>query len=380
MAEECAAGGAVMAVEAYFFAGGGTGGHIYPAIAVAEQILKTRPDARIHFFCSERDIDAQILSAAGFSSTSLPAEGLVFRPGKLVGFFRSLAQSYRIAREMLAETPEAVVVGVGGYVAAPVCWAGHRLGLPVALLNTDAVPGRANKVIGRFADTVFLQFESTRRYFERCRCRVEVVGCPLRSSFAKPMANKVIEELRLDSGKRILLVTGASSGAQSVNEAVCSLLERLGGYCDSWQIVHLTGRGNLEDVQKRYGGAEIRYTVLGYYDDMADLLAAADLVVGRSGAVSVAEYASAGVASICMPYPYHKDMHQYHNAARLVEVGGAVIVDDLPDAAERADWLWEELKDLMEDDSKREEMAANCGKLGVSDAAGVIAERLRGTS
>ncbi|GAF70806.1 unnamed protein product, partial [marine sediment metagenome] len=111
-------------------------------------------------------------------------------------------------------------------------------------------------------------------------------------------------------------------------------------------------------------------------DEMANLLAAADLVIGRSGAVSVAEYAAAGVPSICMPYPHHKDMHQYRNAGKLVEAGAAVIVDDLPDAKDRAGWLWEELAELMRNDKKRQEMAENCKAIAKVEAASKIAEQL----
>jgi len=102
----------------------------------------------------------------------------------------------------------------------------------------------------------------------------------------------------------------------------------------------LTGRANFDEVVRRYGDAKIAHKVIDYYDDMANLLAAADLVIGRSGAVSVAEYAAAGVPSICMPYPYHKDMHQYLNAGKLVEAGAAIIVDDVPDEKDRREWLW----------------------------------------
>ena len=121
---------------------------------------------------------------------------------------------------------------------------------------------------------------------------------------------------------------------------------------------------------------KIAHTILDYCDDMAALLGGADLIVGRSGAVSVAEYAAAGAASICMPYPYHKDRHQYLNAGKLVEAGAAVIVDDLADVDDRAGWLWEELEELMTDDAKRREMASNCASIAKKDAAFKIAGRL----
>ncbi|MHC4333058.1 MAG: UDP-N-acetylglucosamine--N-acetylmuramyl-(pentapeptide) pyrophosphoryl-undecaprenol N-acetylglucosamine transferase [Planctomycetota bacterium] len=156
-------------------------------------------------------------------------------------------------------------------------------------------------------------------------------------------------------------------------------MDKLDGFADNWQIVHLTGLANLQRVEQAYGGAKIAHKVLGYYDEMANLLSAADLVIGRSGAVSVAEYAAAGVPSICMPYPYHKDRHQYLNAGKLVEVGAAVIVDDLPDEKDRAQWLWEELEELMRDDQKRQEMRENCRAVGNLNAAAGIAERLMKT-
>jgi UDP-N-acetylglucosamine--N-acetylmuramyl-(pentapeptide) pyrophosphoryl-undecaprenol N-acetylglucosamine transferase len=366
----------MMGGRSFFFAGGGTGGHIYPALAVAEQIAKLEPESRIHFFCSSRDIDSTILAKTPYSFTQLPARGLSARPMALIRFWQTSLKSYRIAREMLAASDKPVVVGIGGFVAAPVCFAGHRLKIPVVLVNVDIVPGRANKVIGRLADEILVQFADTVQCFRKSRAKVSVVGCPLRASFVQPEAGRAMEDLGLDKDKKVLLITGASSGAENINRAVCGLLDKLGGFADEWQIVHLTGLANLQRVEQAYGGVKIAHKVLGYYDEMANLLSAADLVIGRSGAVSVAEYAAAGVPSICMPYPYHRDRHQYLNAGKLVEVGAAVIVDDLPDEKDRAQWLWKELEELMKDDQKRQEMRENCRAVGSSNAAAGIAERL----
>jgi UDP-N-acetylglucosamine--N-acetylmuramyl-(pentapeptide) pyrophosphoryl-undecaprenol N-acetylglucosamine transferase len=261
-------------------------------------------------------------------------------------------------------------------VAAPVCLAAHRLQIPAVLLNVDILPGRANKIIARWADEIFVQFEDTAKCFAKSKAAVSVVGCPLRSDFAHPQPEKAIEQLGLDKSKKVLLITGASSGSENINAAVCSLLDKLDAFAGDWQIVHLAGQANIEKVKEKYAGARIGHRVVDYYDDMANLLAAADLVIGRSGAVSVAEYAAAGVASICMPYPYHRDRHQYLNAEKLVGAGAAVVVDDLPDERERAEWLRQELEGLMKDDAKRGEMAENCATVGKRDAAGVIAEKL----
>ncbi len=365
-----------MVNRSFFFAGGGTGGHIYPAIAVAEQIVKFEATAKIHFFVSTRSIDEQILSKTGFETTVLPARGFSARPDKLIGFCTSFLKSYRIAKRAIAESEKSTVIGVGGFVAAPVCLAAHKLKMPIVLLNVDIVPGRANKIIGRWADEIFVQFEDTRQYFTKRKVSVNVVGCPLRSGFCNPESGKVRSELGLDENKKTLLVTGASSGSENINRAVYSLLEKLCVFADDWQIVHLTGTVNYDKVRQMYAEVKIGHKVLSYFDDMPSLLAASDLVVGRSGAVGVAEYAAASVPSICIPYPYHKDRHQYLNAGKLVQAGAAVIVDDLPNEKEGSEWLWEELEKLMKDEKKLEEMRQACKSIARLDASLKIAEKL----
>ena len=365
-----------MGEKTIFFAGGGTGGHIYPAIAVAEKIIELAPDSKIHFFCSRRDIDSRILSQTNFEYTKLPAEGFSIKPGKLFRFCSTFIKSYKIANEIISKTENSVVVGIGGFIAAPVCLAGHKRKRPVALLNVDILPGLANKIIANWANEIFVQFDDTAEHFAKRKANVNVVGCPLRHSFSNPNPDKAIEQLGLDRDKKVLLITGASSGSQSINEAVCSILGRLDSFADDWQIVHLTGVAHCESVKKKYADVKIKSTVLSYYDDMADLLACADLVIGRSGAVSIAEFVASTVPSICMPYPHHKDRHQYLNAGKLVDAGAAVIVDDLPDAKDRANWLAEELVYLLEDDQNRRQMKENCKTISILDAATKIATKL----
>ncbi|MBL7152821.1 MAG: UDP-N-acetylglucosamine--N-acetylmuramyl-(pentapeptide) pyrophosphoryl-undecaprenol N-acetylglucosamine transferase [Phycisphaerae bacterium] len=365
-----------MGDRSFLFGGGGTGGHIYPAIAVAERLIELDPGANVRFLCSGREIDSRILGQSGFDYTPLPMRGFSFRPSRLADSFSSFIKSYRIARAAIAESKNPVVIGIGGFASGPSCSAAHKLAVPIFILNVDIVPGRANKIVAWWADEVFVQFEDTREHFPKIKAKVSVVGCPLRKGFDNPQPGRAVEQLGLDAGKKVLLVTGASSGAANINDAVCRLLEKLDAFADDWQIVHLAGGRDFERIESRCEGAKIVHKVVAYYDDMPGLLAAAHLVIGRSGAVSVAEYAAAGLPSICMPYPYHKDRHQYLNAGKLVEAGAGVIVEDLPDAKERAEGLWEELRELMRNGSKRAEMAGNCAEMAGVDAASRIAERL----
>jgi len=360
----------------YFFAGGGTGGHIYPLLAVAERVRARQPDAEIHFFHSTRAVDQRVFEKAEFGHSPLPATGLYAHPGKLLRFAVTFQRSCRIAMREIARRDGAVVVGAGGFVAGPVCRAGRKLGVPVALLNVDIIPGRANWLSARWADEIFVQFEESKAHFPRTGAVMHTVGCPLRSRFLNPDAKKAAGDLGLDPNQHVLLVTGASSGSTRINEAVCRLLPRLEAFADRWQVVHLTGLDNYKSVLDGYRATRLAHKVLDYYDGMADLFAASDLVIGRSGAVSVAEYAVAGVPSICMPYPFHKDKHQYLNARKLTEVGAGVIVDDVADADDRVAGLWKELEPLMGDDVRRRRMSEACKHVARPDAAGEIASRL----
>ncbi len=362
----------------YFFAGGGTGGHIYPAVAVAEQIRRAHADAHITFFCSERPIDSRILAGTGFEFVPLPVKSFSDRPDKFIVFCTSLIKSCKLAKQKMAPFADmSVVIGTGGFASAPVVIAAYKLNVPVAMLNVDSVPGRANRISARFAKEIFVQFADTASYFAERKAKVSVFGCPLREGFGLCDRHKTIEELGLDESKKTLVVTGASSGAMNINSAVCLLLADLGRFADSWQIVHLTGGNDLERVRAGYANAKIEHKVLDYYDDMAGLLACADLVVGRAGAVSVAEYVAAGVAAICMPYPYHKDRHQYLNAAKLVEAGGAVLVDDLPgDNEQTSKNLLHELTILMGDNERRSEMGRSGRGLAKLDVAEKIAQTI----
>lgn len=362
--------------HSFFFAGGGTGGHLYPALAVAEQIRRQAPTAEIHFLCSTRPIDAQILQGTPFTFTPLPAQGLSGHPRAWWRFLSTFHRSYRQARDQLAHCSNSTVVGAGGFVAGPVCWAAQRQGIPIALINVDMVAGKANKLAARWARDIFLQFEEAGPAFAASKASLHTVGCPLREAFLNPRPEQVYAELGLDPRRKTLLITGASSGALHINEAVIGLLDRMQAFADAWQVVHLTGHRNHAEVLAAYAHAPLPHQVLPYYHQMAHLLGAADILVGRSGAVSVAEYAAAGVPAICMPYPYHRDRHQYHNAGKLVQAGAGLIVEDVANPAERMTALWQALSPLLVDDVKRQRMVAACAQVAQPEAAQVIAARL----
>ena len=353
----------------YFFAGGGTGGHIYPGLAVADEIHKKQDGSSILFFCSHREIDARILSKTGYEFLPLPAVGLAMGPRKLVHFFAQFIKSYYFVKQILAPfRKNAVVIGTGGFVTAPVVMAARVLRIPVYLINVDSVPGKANRFLGRFASKVFVQFEETKEFFKGDR--VEVVGCPLRTEFERPDAHKAFSDLALEENKKVVLITGASSGSMNINNAILSIVPKLSEFADQWQIVHLTGHLHIEQIKEAAYRLDITYHAVDYYDDMPSLLAAADIVVGRAGAVSVAEYAVAGKPAVCIPYPYHKDRHQYRNAQKLVDAGAAVIVEDnVESPSQTAHGLLDALTTLMSDSQARQRMTDAAKRSGNPQSA-----------
>lgn len=362
-------------IKRILFAGGGTGGHIYPALAVAEQLLKLDPAVQIHYLCSSRPIDAQILGNSDMAFTCLSAQGL--GPGILrklrfpVAFIKGYRQAAKVIRDGFQ-----IVVGVGGFVAAPACLAAWRMGIDVYLINVDIIPGKANRLIARFARTIFVQFPQTKRILNRHADRVMVVGCPIRSDFERPNPERARTQLGLRTDLNTLLITGASSGSMNINKAICLLLSRLEGFRDCWQIVHITGTRHIEQVRSAYATTSLHHCLIPYCDHMADLYATCDLVIGRSGAVSVAEYAASGIPAICIPYPYHKDRHQYLNAKHLVDAGAAVIVEDCADDKERAESLWSQLAPLLIDRQRRLRMSAAASRVGRLSAASRIAKAI----
>lgn len=338
--------------------------------------MELAPEATVRFLCSARPIDSLILDESGFGYMPLPMTGFSFRPTQLPNSLRSFVKSRRIAAHVINESKNPVVIGIGGFASGPSCLAAHKLGVPIAMLNVDIIPGRANRIVSRWADEIFVQFEDTLKYFAGSKAEISVVGCPLRKAFDDMDPAEAIKILGLEKGKKVLLITGASSGAANINEAMVRLLDELEQFAAEWQIVHLTGLRHFEEIEQRYASAKISHKVLPYCNDMAALLACAHLVIGRSGAVSIAEYAAAMAPSICMPYPYHKDKHQYLNAAKLVEAGATVIVDDVNDPTDRAERLWRELEPLMKNEARLEEMVESCSQVARLDAAAKIAQRL----
>ena len=339
--------------KAVFFAGGGTGGHIYPALAVAEY-LRGMTDAEIRFLCSQRDVDAAILADEPYEYDSLAAKPFGANLAFAKGFVKSVIKTIKLLRQY----DDSLIVGCGGFVSAPAVLAARLAGRKSAFINIDIIPGKANRFFIHLCKMVFVQFEQTKTCFTGKKVQCVVVGCPLRSEFEKT-TNKLPGYI--DNSKKLLLVTGASSGANNLNEAMCILAGELDEFADDWQVVILSGQGKDENLRKAFASSKIDAYILEYSSDMAAMLNYASLAIGRSGAMSVAEYFASATPVVCVPYPYHKDCHQKLNAMQIVEKGCALIAEDCKeDVAQTASNIRNTAIDLMKNPQKLADMQKAC--------------------
>ena len=363
----------------YIFAGGGSGGHVYPGLAVAEQLARLSPQARIVFACSQRAIDGRILDPLPHAVVAQPVRPLPRSAGGLWPFLRAWRWASAQAKAMIEDLKPAAVLGLGGFAAGPIVRQAAKAGVRTGLLNPDAVPGKANRMLARYSDAVFTQFQATTDAFSSSlRPRIRVVGCPIRSTAAPGGREEAIEHFGLESGHRTLLVLGGSTGAATVNEAFAVLAGEIAGLEQPWQVIHITGPAQIAEPDTDGDLAKPHVHPLEYCDRMDLAYAAADLALCRAGASTVAELASTGTPAVFMPYPYHADQHQRLNAAAMCSAGAAVICEDAKDASANALALGELLLPLMRNSGRLARMRDSTAGLGKGRAACEIASWLAG--
>jgi len=361
----------------FVFAGGGTGGHIYPAIAVARAIQASMPQARFLLLGTGRPIDRQITETFECEFVPQKLTGLSLAPWRMVRALLDFRSASASCVHRFANDRPAVVVGTGGMAAAPAVREAFRAGIPTALFNPDAIPGKANRHLRSKTKCVFAQFEESARYFPS-EVEVVVSGCPVRPDFEHATREEGVRTFGLDPSRKTLLITGASLGARTVNSAVVANAEYLISKAD-WNILHLTGQSDHEMVVSAYREQKVdNVQVVAYTEDMAKAMAAADLIVSRAGGSTLAEIMAMGRPSILIPYPFHRDQHQVANARCLSDCGAAHLMVDAVDTETNAPVLRAALHELMTDDTRRTRMAGRAQQLGVHrrDAATRIADRL----
>jgi UDP-N-acetylglucosamine--N-acetylmuramyl-(pentapeptide) pyrophosphoryl-undecaprenol N-acetylglucosamine transferase len=352
-------------------AGGGTGGHVFPAIAIAEEIRNMRPDAEILFIGTKKKIEARVIPQRGYPfhpiwisgwSRKIKLESIVFPLKVIVAMY----QSYVL---MKAIKP-AIVVGTGGYVCGPVVRMARHLDIPTLIQEQNSYPGVTTRMLARRVDQVHITFEETKKYLKRTD-NIHVSGNPTRRELGSVTRDEAVHKFGFDIDRPVVLAFGGSLGAATINNALAEALPVIEEL--KIQLLWITG-DQLFDRVKKIVGERAGIVLLPFLDDMASAYAAATLVICRAGATTIAELTRTGVPSILVPYPYATANHQEFNARTLADHGAARmilnenLIRDLPGA----------LRELLAGKDELERMRENAHALGKPDAGRIIAEAIIG--
>ena len=363
------------------FAGGGTGGHLYPALALAAAVQAERPGTGVHFAGAQRGVEARVLPAQGVPHTLLPFQPLyrdrVWRnwkvPFALAASLRGLAQLFRRFRPQL-------VVGTGGYAAGPACFYAVLRGTPMALQEQNSFPGMTIRLLSRWARQVHLGFPEARRYLKPGRhTQVFDLGNPIRPPDFSLDRTACRVGFGLPAEGMVVLVVGGSQGARGVNRALAEALERVAGGAlepppATLQILWATGPTHIDTITRQLAPLYLDWVhARGYIDDMPRALAAADVALSRAGAMATAELLAWGIPAVLVPFPAAAANHQDHNARALAEAGAALY---LPETELTPARLWRDLLALTADRERRARMRAAALERARPHAARDIAQRL----
>ena len=397
------------------FSGGGTAGHLFPGLAVAEQLSAMIPRVRITFCGGGKPFERQTAANAGFDFFSLPSRPLPHGAREAVSFVVENLAGYMAASRFLREEHVAAVVGLGGYVSVPMGRAAIRRGVPLVLLEQNAVPGRATRWLARRATLVCAAFDEAIAGL-RCRCPVRVTGNPIRFGFDRD-TQLTLSTIAVQSEKRRegegekgrgggsltrlsrcrddlspsllvspspplhsscppsqLLILGGSGGAHSLNESVPRALYKIRHQLAEWRIVHQSGQADLDATKLLYEKLDLPAAVVPFVGDMPSTLRTTDLAICRAGGTTLAELSAAGVPAVLLPYPHATDDHQLANARHFSAGGGCVTIDEREISDRLDDRLADVLCFLLANDALRQQMSAAMHGLARPTAAQDVAE------
>lgn len=362
------------APKTFLFAGGGSGGHLFPGIAVAEELRLQHPAVRIVFVGSTRAIESKIFEERDFEHRTTPAEPLPMLKRSPVRFLWRNWQACRTAKRLLEQLQPSAVIGLGGFASAHVVWAASRRRIPVILLEPNLIPGRTTRWLSRFASQVCVSYPEILPRLPFAK-RVIVTGNPVRTEIAT--FNRIENsETSLASHlvrKRELLILGGSQGAESLNEAVLAAVLELQSQFRDWTIVHQTGPRQTDFVRRRYEQMGLIATVEPFFRDLPKRYLTATLVVTRAGATTLAELACVGVPMVLVPFPNAADDHQQANAQMFADQQAAVVVKHAARAETTANSLENTLRDLINNSERRTQMSRAARRLARPDAARQVA-------
>lgn len=355
--------------------GGGTGGHVYPAIAIANKIKEQNPDVEILFVGTKEGIESEIVPKYNFKMKFIKVKGFRRKIDfdnvkRLLMFVKSLVDSRKIIKEFKPD----LVIGTGGYVSGSIVLAASKMGIKSCIHEQNSFPGITNKMLSKNVDLVLTSFEdSHKRFPEVARTKLYLTGNPVRDEILKSDKKTSREVLGIPMDSKMLLVAGGSGGSEEINDALVTIMPRLIAENISFTIA--TGRDYYDKFIKDIGDLMLNNNqrIVPYLDDMANNLAAADLVIGSAGAISMAEMTAIGTAAIIVPKAYTAENHQEYNAKSLEAVGGGVCITEKELNSER---LEKEIFDLLSDGERLEKMSECSRNFGKRDAIELIYNKI----
>ena len=352
-------------------AGGGTGGHIFPAVAVGHALQRLKPGTELLFVGAKDKMEMEKVPQEGFEIIGLDIAG--FNRGSILKNLSlpfKLLKSRMQARSIIKQFKPGIIVGVGGYASFPVLNAGQSMNIPTVIQEQNSYAGKSNKILSKRAATICVAYENMDQFFPKDK--IMVTGNPVRKSISEmndtPQQGKAWFELA--QGVKTILIVGGSLGAKSINESIAARLDEL--MQEDVQIIWQTGKNYYEQAYKLVARYKSRVKVFDFIKDMDKAYAAAEIVISRAGALAIAELCIAGKAVIFVPYPYAAEDHQTSNAMALVQQNAALLVKDSEVNTE----LIEKLKTIINDSGLQESMARNIKKLAIKDADERIAWRV----
>jgi UDP-N-acetylglucosamine--N-acetylmuramyl-(pentapeptide) pyrophosphoryl-undecaprenol N-acetylglucosamine transferase len=350
-------------------AGGGTGGHLFPGIAIAKEFKNRFEKSKVLFVVGHRKMESEILSRYGYETRSVEVGGIKGKGlKKKISVLFKLPGSILKTMSILKEFSPSMVLGMGGYSSGPICVAAKLKRIPIAIHEQNSYPGLTNRLLSRFADRAFISFEESRKYI---KTKLQVLtGNPVREElFLKRPKNKE------ENNRFKILVVGGSQGAMAINRAFAEALEYICKKGKKVAVNHQTGQTDYERVLNDYKNRGLTGELHPFIHDMAEAYGRSDLVIGRAGATTIFELAALGKPSILIPYPYAANLHQDTNAKALVGVGGAEMIfqRDL-----NGKGLAEILMKYMGNRKALEDMGWNARKIARPNAAKTIVDQLLG--
>ena len=352
-------------------AGGGTAGHLMPAINIALQMTKIDETVEPLFIGKKDGMEAAIVTKFGFAIREIDVVGLKRNPAGLVRFLLNWRKGSNQAMKIIKEFDPAVLVGTGGYVSAPVVRAANKRNIPIFLQEQNSLPGLATRSLGNKATAIFTAYESAANYLPHEKCRL--VGNPLRPDILDADRQTAVREFGIKPSRKTLLILGGSSGAQAINRAVLKLVTT---DCipPNWQILWQTGAKDFEKIKSLVTREKFNGQMQPFIFNMPGAYAVADLLISRAGAMALAEIAVWGLPSILIPFPFATGDHQTLNARQFEKAGAAIVVPE----SEIETRLSLSMDGLLNNDGKRSNMAREARKLAKPDASKIIAETILG--